>query len=62
MWGIFIPIYFFFVLKHVVPCVLEKIIMAEVSGYIVKHVNVINVFRDLNLIHGDQQSPQGQVY
>ena len=44
------------------PCVLEKTIMAEVSGYIIEHVNVINVFHDVNLIHGDQHSPQGRVY
>ena len=44
------------------PCVLEKIIMPDVSGYIVEHVNVINVFHDVNLIHYHQHSPQGWVY
>ena len=52
----------FFVLEHGMPCVLEKIIMADVSGYIVEHVNVINVFHDVNLIHCHQHSPQGPVY
>ena len=52
----------FFVLKHGMPCVLEKIVMAEISGYIIEHVNIINVFRDVNLKHGDQHSPQGWVY
>ena len=44
------------------PCILEKIVMAEISGYIIEHVNIINVFPDINLKHGDQHSPQGWVY
>ena len=32
------------------PCASEKIIMAEVSGHISEHVNVINIFRDANFI------------
>ena len=40
----------FCVWKHEMPCALEKIIMAEVSGHISQHVNVINVFYGVNLI------------
>lgn len=43
------------------PCVLEKIVMAEISGYINEHVNIINVFPDVNLKR-DQHAPQGWVY
>ena len=39
------------------PRTSEKIIMPELSGHISEHVNVVNVFNDvnskLNLIHGD---------
>ena len=30
------------------PCASEQIIMGEVSGHISEHVNVINVFPDIN--------------
>ena len=40
----------FCVWNHDMPCVLEKIIIAEVSGYMSECVNVINVFHGVNLI------------
>ena len=40
----------FRVWKHDIPYTLEKIIMAEVSKHIIKHVNVINVLHDVNSI------------
>ena len=36
--------------KHDMPCVLEKVIMAEVSGHIAERISVINVFHSANLI------------
>ena len=36
--------------KHDMPCVSEKIILAEVSEYIRQHVNVINIVHKINSI------------
>ena len=40
----------FRVWKHDMPCASEKIIMAELSRHISEHLNVINVFHDVNSI------------
>ena len=45
MWQVFHPNWnFVWVWKHEIPCALDKIIMAEVSGY------VVNIFHDVNSI------------
>ena len=35
---------------HEIPCASEEIILAEVSGHLSEHVNIINVFPDVNSI------------
>ena len=52
----------FRVWKHDMPCALEKIIMAELSGHISKYVNFIKCVSGLklNLIHSNQHLPQGR--
>ena len=47
VWEIFFPIWNF-VFEYLTCYALQKIIIAEVSGHISKHVNIIKVFHDGN--------------